>query len=210
MTCFETFLDVSLSFEINMDHNYSITIARPDHLEALPEIELAASTLFNGHVPESVPLVNTPQSKFRSAQREGRLWVALFGETPVGFALVEMLAQDLPHLEEIDVAPSHGRRGLGTVLIHTVLEWVASGGYQQLTLTTFRSVPWNMPFYARLGFVEIPAHELRPELETVVQEESSRGLERDQRAVMQYLLNASVAVGQLKMTLPSPRLHEGN
>jgi hypothetical protein len=25
-----------------------------------------------------------------------------------------------------------------------------------LTLTTFRAVPWNLPFYARLGFVEIP------------------------------------------------------
>ena len=25
-----------------------------------------------------------------------------------------------------------------------------------LTLTTFRAVPWNLAFYARLGFVEIP------------------------------------------------------
>lgn len=44
----------------------------------------------------------------------GRLWVASSGNMPVGFALVKMLADDLPHLEEIDVHPSHRRRGLGT------------------------------------------------------------------------------------------------
>ena len=172
-----------------MEPNYSITVARPDHVEALVDIELAASKLFDGHVPESVPLVSTPPSKFRSAQHEGKLWVALFGETPVGFALVEMLAEDLPHLEEIDVTPSHGRRGLGTALVHTVLEWGKRAGHQQITLTTFRKVPWNMPFYSRLGFVEIPAHELRPELETVVRDEAGRGLDPDQRVVMRYLMN---------------------
>jgi GNAT superfamily N-acetyltransferase len=173
-----------------METGYSIITATPEHLEALSGIELAAATMFEGYVSASVPQDNTPQSKFRSAQREGRLWVALFGETPVGFAFVEMRAEDLPHLEEIDVTPAHGRRGLGTALVRTVLDWVVSAGYQQMTLTTFRSVPWNMPFYARLGFVEIPTHELRPELETVVRDEAARGLDRDQRVVMGYFVNA--------------------
>jgi len=46
-----------------------------------------------------------------------------------------------------------------------------------------------MPFYSRLGFVEIPTHELRLELEAVVQDEADRGLDRDQRVVMRYLVN---------------------
>ena len=175
-----------------MGSGYSITTATPEHLEALPDIELAAAAMFEGYVVAWVPQDNTPLSKFRSAQRKGRLWVALFGETPVGFALVEMLAEDLPHLEEIDVTPAHGRRGLGTALVHTVLEWVVSAGYQQMTLATFRSVPWNMPFYARLGFVELPTHELRPEVEAVVRGEADRGLDRDQRVVMGYFVNAVV------------------
>jgi len=172
-----------------MESNYTITTARAEHLEALSDIELAAATMFEGYVPASVPQVSTPQPKFRAAQHEGRLWVALFGETPVGFAFVEMLAEDLPHLEEIDVTPAHGRQGLGTALVHTVLEWVKRAGHQQITLTTFRNVPWNMPFYSRLGFVEIPTHELRPELETVVRDEADRGLDRDQRVVMRSLVN---------------------
>ena len=31
-----------------------------------------------------------------------------------------------------------------------------------LTLTTFRAVPWNLPFYARLGFVRSPARPCVP------------------------------------------------
>src|ERR1044072_6587242 len=112
-----------------METGYSITKARPEHLEALPDIESAAAIMFEGYVPASVPQDNTPQSKFRIAQREGRLWVALFGETPVGIALVEMLSADLPRREEIDVNAGHGRRGLGTALVHTVLELVVSAGY---------------------------------------------------------------------------------
>jgi GNAT superfamily N-acetyltransferase len=172
-----------------MESGYTITKATPYHLQALSDIESAAATMFEGYVPASVPQVSTPQSKFQGAQRRGTLWVALFGETPVGFALVEMLADDLPHLEEIDVIPTHGRRGLGTALVHTVLEWVKRAGHQQVSLTTFRKVPWNMAFYSRLGFVEIPSHELRPEIETVVRDESARGLDRDQRVVMRYLVN---------------------
>jgi hypothetical protein len=78
-----------------MESGYTITSATPEHLEALSDIELAAATMFEGYVPASVPQVSTPQSKFECAQREGTLWVALYGATPVGFALCEMLAEDL-------------------------------------------------------------------------------------------------------------------
>jgi hypothetical protein len=43
-----------------------------------------------------------------------------------------------------------------------------------------------MRFYARLGFEEIPANELRPELAAVVREESARGLDANARVVMRY------------------------
>ena len=122
--------------------------------------------------------------------RQGRLWVALAHATPVGFALVTMLAPDLPHLEEVDVEPSHGRRGLGTALVRAVCEWAAASGFPMLTLTTFRAVPWNLPFYARLGFVEIPRELLRPELAAVVSGDAARGLAPETRAVMAYRTTA--------------------
>ena len=113
---------------------------------------------------------------FADAARYGRLWVALAGDVPVGFALVKMLGDDLPHLDEVDVEPAHGRRGLGTALVQAVCEWATASGFSMLTLTTFRGVPWNLPFYARLGIVEVPRDLLCPELAVVVSEEAARGL----------------------------------
>jgi len=97
-----------------------------------------------------------------------------------------MLAKDLPHLEEIDVHPDHGRRGIGTALMRAVCAWTLRSGYPEITLTTFRAVPWNMPFYSRLGFEEVSDAELRPELATVVARETARGLDPRRRVVMRY------------------------
>jgi GNAT superfamily N-acetyltransferase len=165
---------------------YSIVQARSRHLPLLPGIERAAAQLLRGYASQSVLNETTDERTLANAAYQGRLWVALAGETPVGFALVEMLADDLPHLDELDVEPSHGRRGVGTALVRTVCEWATVSGFSMLTLTTFREVEWNLPFYARLGFTEIPGHLLRPELAAVVAEEASRGLVPEARAVMSY------------------------
>ena len=133
-----------------MTSEYSIVSAPERDLDHLAAIELAAARLLVGHAPDSVLRETTDTATFRRAAR------ALGGDTPVGFALIEMLATDLPHLDEIDVEPSHGRRGLGTGLVQTVSDWATAAGFPQLTLTTFRAVPWNMPFSVRLGFAELP------------------------------------------------------
>jgi GNAT superfamily N-acetyltransferase len=168
-----------------------IALARPRDVAGLAAIEIAAAEMFRGYVPDSIPLDSTPEDDFREAQRAGLLWVALAGDspdenTPVGFALVEMLAADLPHLEELDVDPAHGRRGHGTALVRAVCAWAAGAGYAEITLTTFRTVPWNMPFYARLGFEEVPPPELRAEVAAVVRDEAARGLDPESRVVMRY------------------------
>ena len=70
------------------------------------------------------------------------------------------------HLEEIDVHPDHSRRGVGTRLVLHVCEWAAGQEYQLVTLTTFRDVAWNMPWYARLGFAVVPPERLSTGLRT--------------------------------------------
>jgi ribosomal protein S18 acetylase RimI-like enzyme len=100
-----------------MARGYSIRSARAEHIPALSAIELVAAQLLKGHAPESVLAETTDERTFADAVRDGRLWVASTGNKPVAFALVRMLADDLPHLEKIDVDPSHGRRGLGTALV---------------------------------------------------------------------------------------------
>jgi GNAT superfamily N-acetyltransferase len=173
-----------------MKSGYIITPARERDLGLLSAIELAAAKLLIGHAPESVLKETTSQNVLEKAQREGHLWVALADDTPVGFAHVEVLEPNTAHLEEIDVSPEHGRRGIGTRLVTRVCEWAAGAGYQSVSLTTFRDVPWNMPFYARLGFKVVPASALSAALRGVVNDERRRGLDPTRRVVMQRVCAA--------------------
>jgi GNAT superfamily N-acetyltransferase len=138
-----------------VEARYTVTGARMRDIARLTAIERAAAALLRGHAPPAVLEETTSETELLEAKVEGRLRVALAADEPVGFALVEMLAPDLPHLEETDVHPLHGRRGVGTALVRAVCEWTRRCGHSALTLTTFRAVPWNMPFYTRLGFEEV-------------------------------------------------------
>jgi GNAT superfamily N-acetyltransferase len=158
--------------------------ARLEDLAPLPAIELAAARLLVGRAPESVLNETTSLDVLEEAQREGRLWVALADDVPVGFAHVELIECDSVHLEEIDVHPDHSRRGLGAQLVSQVCHWAASNGYASVTLTTFQDVPWNLPFYVRLGFEVVPAEQLSPALRAIVEVETGRGLDPSRRAVM--------------------------
>jgi GNAT superfamily N-acetyltransferase len=163
---------------------HKITAARPKDLPLLTAIELAAAKLLAGHASESVLAETTSHEVLKAAQSHGHLWVALADDVPVGFAHVEVLEPSVAHLEEIDVHPEHGRRGIGTRLVMAICEWAETAGYRSVTLTTFRDVPWNMPFYARLGFEVIPSEELSPALLSVVQDETRRGLDPTRRVAM--------------------------
>lgn len=167
---------------------YKIAAARSRDLPLLPVIELAAASLLAGHAPASALTETTSQADLEDAQRRGRLWVALAHDVAVGFAHIKELEPGVVHLEEIDVHPEHGRRGVGTWLLIVVCQWAATRGYSSITLTTFRDVPWNMPFYARLGFEEIPPDELSPALRLVIEDETTRGLDSSRRVAMRRRL----------------------
>ena len=165
---------------------YVVTRARPGDVRHLAAIELAAARLLSGSAPESVLDEITPLSVLSAARANGRLWVALSGDVPVGFAHVELFEPNVAHLEELDVHPNHGRRGLGRRLVVEVCRWAGARGYAAVTLTTFRDVPWNMPFYARLGFEEVAEEAITPSLRAVQADETRRGLDWTRRVVMRY------------------------
>ncbi len=121
------------------------------------------------------------------SQRAGLLWVALANDFPVGFAQVKILEPMVAHLDEIDVDPQHGRRGLGGRLVRAVCEAAVDRGYHSVTLATFRDVPFNMPFYARLGFDVTPPGALSAALRSVIADEARRGLDTTRRVVMRRM-----------------------
>ena len=77
-------------------------------------------------------------------------------------------------------------RGIGAALVRRVCAWTAQHGFDHVTLTTFRAVAWNMPFYARMGFGVLDSADYSPELRAIVTAESARGLRPEERVVMAY------------------------
>jgi GNAT superfamily N-acetyltransferase len=166
---------------------YAVRPSREADLVALAAIERSAAALFEGmDLAPGVFEDVTTLADFESAHAAGWLWVATGpGAVPVGFAFVEPLDGGA-HLDELDVHPDHGRRGVGAALVRTVCAAAAERGLPYVTLTTFRDVAWNAPFYAKLGFRALAPGELSPELEELVREEDARGLPAESRVVMRY------------------------
>lgn len=65
-----------------------------------------------------------------------------------------------------------------------VCRWAAEQGFLQVTLTTFRTVPWNAPFYEKLGFVELAPVAWTPGLRARAAAETAAGLPAADRAVL--------------------------
>jgi GNAT superfamily N-acetyltransferase len=164
---------------------YHIRLARPDDLSALPDIERAANALFADFgLAEQLSNILTPIESLRVGVNTDRLWVAADEvDQPVGFALASVVG-DNAHLDELDVHPAHGRRGLGAALVAAACEWAKSSGYRAITLTTLRHIPWNAPWYQRLGFRVLEENELSEALRDLLQAEIKRGLPADQRVAM--------------------------
>lgn len=165
--------------------DYRVVRAKGRHVPALPAIERAAAQLFpHDDLPVELRGDVFEHQVLAEAARDERLWVALTAaDEPIGFALVTRV-DGLPHLREIDVHPAHARRGVGRGLVEAVLEDAARNGHPAVTLTTFRHLSWNAPFYARCGFRELQSCELLPELRRVLEEEARSGLDPRKRVAM--------------------------
>jgi GNAT superfamily N-acetyltransferase len=102
------------------------------------------------------------------------LAVFVVGRPPVGFVQIEEL-DGLAYIAEVAVIPKWMRQGIGTALLERACEWARSHKYPAITLTTYADVPWNAPYYARRGFVEIT--DFGPGLQAERAEERRRGLD---------------------------------
>lgn len=94
---------------------------------------------------------------------------------PVGFAHV-VYVEGLAHLAQLSVLPGRAREGLGSALVRAAMAEAWQDGFGSLSLTTYRDVAWNGPFYAGLGFVEVGEDE--PFLRRQRDVERALGLDR--------------------------------
>lgn len=83
----------------------------------------------------------------------GTLWVTEVDGVVVAYLAASPTDTRL-HIDEIDVHRSHQGRGIGRRMILETIAWARSRDFLTMSLTTFRAIPWNGPFYASLGFHE--------------------------------------------------------
>lgn len=95
------------------------------------------------------------------------------------------------HVEQVSVDPRYARSGLGRRLLDHVAEVARRRGLDAVTLTTFRDVPWNAPYYERCGFRVLADDEIGPGLRRVRDHETALGLDPEQRVCMQRDLDGS-------------------
>jgi len=168
-----------------MFDGYRIRLARRKDLHRLPLIERDAARRFAVFgMEEMVAGPGVPLQLLEQRQSCGQLWVALDREdVAVGFAVASIVDAHA-HLDELDVVLSHGRRGLGTRLVKAVCDWARRQGLTGVTLSTMRTIPWNAPFYSRMGFEIVPDNELSQGLRRLRQLEALAGLPVAQRVIM--------------------------
>jgi len=89
--------------------------------------------------------------EFQRGLDEGALLVGLTDAGAIaGFALLWRV-DDNAHLSELNVERRHQGRGLGRLLVEHAESWAKDQSVDAITLTTFRDISWNMPYYEALG-----------------------------------------------------------
>ena len=173
-------------------HGVVIRVASVEDIAALPSIERAAGSVFRqvgmAAVADDEPLGT---SDLLGYQRAGRAWVATDGlDRPVAYLLLDVV-DATAHIDQVSVHPDHARRGLGRGLIETAAAWAGVRRMSAVTLTTFRDVPWNAPYYGRLGFSVIPRASLSAGLRRIRAQEAAHGLDVWPRVAMRRRVDAA-------------------
>lgn len=162
--------------------SWSLRLARPDDAAAMPGIERAAAVAFAGE-PTIDPALTRSEADYARLIRKGHSLVAHVGEAMAGFLVAEPFRREL-HIWEMDVAPAFQQRGIGAGLVRAAQIDARNTGFKALTLTTFRDLAWNGPFYARLGFEEVTALDAHIRLAGELAVEVDNGLPADRRCAM--------------------------
>ena len=170
-----------------------IRVAQSKDAESLPAIERSAAEAFLA-LPDLAWIAGRDvdsAGQHLAAMTRGPVWVAVDdSDAPLAFLSAEVVGDHL-HLCELSVRRECQQQGIGRALVKHATRWTRDRGLSALTLTTFRDVAWNAPFYRRLGFEILAPSEISPDLVLILGEETSRGLPTERRCAMRLVVRGS-------------------
>jgi len=170
-----------------MPHEPAITFrfAAPPDAETIRAIEFEACLRFVS--VDMTGIADAPPMAREVVERkiEAREIIVAFDEqaTCVGFVMFEPQPTRI-YIQELDVLTSHAGRRIGAALIEEVARIARTRQLTQLVLSTYRDVPWNAPYYRRLGFRDIDTSELDAALLARRDAHIARGLDESKRVFM--------------------------
>jgi GNAT superfamily N-acetyltransferase len=158
-----------------------------DCAQRLQQIELEAGRRFADiGMPEIASAPPTGIPILQDAARSGFLWGASISNQLGGFILCDRFGDHFL-IRQLSVLPGYSGMRIGSHLIEQVSKDASRIDCRHLILSTFRQVPWNAPYYQRLGF-EIMRHEDFPDFIRRIRSEEARVLDIADRVIMQRLV----------------------
>lgn len=154
----------------------TLRAARPTDLDRMVSIEIEAAQSFPLDVLPAHLGRSGSRNETRRAIANALAWVAEVPEPGVVGFLTAQIVDHCLNITEMDVLPSHGRRGIGALLLEQACSFTRHRGLFATTLTTFEGIPWNAPWYARHGFVALAEPPDLEHLRQALEHERSRGL----------------------------------
>lgn len=131
---------------------------------------------------------NLSVERYREIIAEGWSWIAEGGHAePVAFVASTLEGDEL-HIWEFGVRIEYQHRGIGRSLLQRLIAEAAAARIPAITLTTFRDLPWNAPFYRSMGFELVISAQLTPRLAVLLANEIRLGLPAARRCAMRCKL----------------------
>ena len=102
--------------------------------------------------PEDVAVVTGSLGLARLHQGDGFYLVAWEDVAPVGH--LHLALSDPPEIQDVEVAPSHRRRGIGTELVAAAEREAHARGHHEVRLELSTDDPAARSFYERCGYAD--------------------------------------------------------
>ncbi|PSS16662.1 hypothetical protein M430DRAFT_19638 [Amorphotheca resinae ATCC 22711] len=170
--------------------NFSIRKARSEDIPLLGPVERSAAEIFRtvnlGSLADDETTV-APSILATMADSNHLLVAVNESDQPIGF-VGGMNIDGNFHIVEISVAQAVQGKGVGSALMAEMTRQVKEEKFMVMTLTTYRNVAWNGPWYKKLGFQEVTAEEMGKEYLKIWDVESQHGHDMASRCVMRKSL----------------------